>query len=154
MKKAKIYEVVAGNAGTVISTSSRILAYRCFRDYVEASKYGFSGDGKVELIFDGDLVKDYCPPLQLPTLKNLVSTLIGIKANIGDDCIQEGETLPSISVTLAADAGGWAIQTGDNSYAGSAYKYKHWGVETLYRRSCCRSIAKNLIQQIKELHDY
>lgn len=91
--------------------------------------------------------------LQLPTIANLAKELTSIKQYICDDYIQEGDDLPSIQVTLAADETGFALQTGDNSYSGSAYFYKLWGVGSIYRRSNCRELAKDLIEQIKDQYE-
>ena len=90
----------------------------------------------------------------LPTIKAVAAELSWEKRFICDDCrASEEDTLPSIQVTLATDCTdrtSWAIQTGDNSYTGVAYGYRYWGVSALCRRSNCRELAKELIEQIAE----
>ena len=87
----------------------------------------------------------------LPSIKELASELKGLKPYIEDDFIQEGDEKPSITITFAADKKGWAIQTGDNSYSGSAYGYSNWAVGYLYRNSNCRNLAKDLLEEVKDL---
>lgn len=91
---------------------------------------------------------------KLPTIKSVAAELSSQKRFIYDDCrASRDDYLPSIQVTLATnctDRDSWAIQTGDNSYTGVAYGFRYWGVSTLYRRSNCRELAKELIEQIAE----
>jgi len=58
-----------------------------------------------------------------------------------------GEELPNISG--GAD---WTFQTGDNSYTGSCYHYRHWAVTTISREDDNpNEIAENLVDQLAEL---
>lgn len=93
--------------------------------------------------------------LILPTLATLTTLITGVKKYIGDDYrASDEDTLPSIQLTVAADEKGWDWQTGDNSYSGGAYFHRHWGVVTVYRRSNSRELARDLIDQIKDLACY
>jgi len=92
--------------------------------------------------------------IQTPTIKDLAAALTDAKRHIDDDMIREDESLPSIDVTLACDENGYALQLGDNSYTGSAYSFRHWGVSTLYRRTNCRELARDLIEQCRDLAAY
>ena len=93
---------------------------------------------------------------KLPSLARVAECLMAIKPGIMNDCRASDDpddTLPGIQVTLGADCedrGNWAIQTGDNSYSGAAYGYRYWGVSALYRRTNCRELAAELIDQIVE----
>ena len=89
--------------------------------------------------------------MKRPSIKELASALIQSKREIENDMIAMDDSLPSIDVTLACDETGYALQLGDNSFHGSAYGYRHWGVATLYRNSNCRDIARDLIDQCKEM---
>ena len=89
--------------------------------------------------------------IQLPSIRELQRALTSIKRDICDDYIQDDDDSPSIQVTLACDETGYALQTGDNSYSGSAYHYKHWGVSSVYKNSNCDAIARDLIDQCKDL---
>lgn len=91
---------------------------------------------------------------KLPSISAVASSLQWSKRTIRDDYRAEGceeDTSPSIQVTLGASGvhrDEWAIQTGDNSYTGAAYGYRYWGVGVLQRRSNCRALARDLIEQI------
>lgn len=93
--------------------------------------------------------------LKLPTLATLTMLITGVKKHIGDDYrASDEDSLPSMQLTVAADERGWDYQTGDNSYSGGAYFHRHWGVVTVYRRSNSRELARDLIEQIKDLAAY
>jgi hypothetical protein len=89
--------------------------------------------------------------LQLPEVLELAACLESLKSDICDDYIAEGDDLPGIDITLACDSRGYAVQTGDNSYSGSAYSYRHWGVGRLYRDTDCMELAGGLINQCRDL---
>jgi hypothetical protein len=93
--------------------------------------------------------------LPLPPIGFLKQVLIALKSKIDDSYIQEGDTLPSIQVTIGANIkGGWAYQTGDNSYSGPVYHYPHWAVIQLYRRSNCLELARDIREQLAESMEY
>jgi hypothetical protein len=73
-----------------------------------------------------------------------------------DDRACEDDTLPGILVTVGADENddgsfSWSYQTGDNSYTGGAYGFPHWAVINLYRRSNCRALASDAVNEILDL---
>jgi len=90
---------------------------------------------------------------KLPTVKEIKNLLIGLKNTIENDYrASEEDTIPSMQVTVGAnETGDWNYQTGDNSYSGGAYHYPFWGVVSLYRRSNCHDLAKDIIDQIAEV---
>ena len=50
------------------------------------------------------------------------------------------------------DTADWTFQTGDNSYSGSCYHYRHWAVTTISREDDNpNEIAENLVDQLAEL---
>jgi hypothetical protein len=67
------------------------------------------------------------------------------------DPVEHGET-PYVQVTIGAndDLTDWGWQTGDNSYTGGAYGYRHWGIVYLTSRSNCLELAKDCLAEIKE----
>jgi hypothetical protein len=90
-----------------------------------------------------------------PSVTQVASMLRAIKrSGIGDEYRAfDGDEVPGIQVTLGCDLDHrdqWALQTGDNSYTGSAYGFAYWGVSGLYRRTNCRELAKELIDQVVE----
>jgi|688.fasta_scaffold218520_2 hypothetical protein len=89
--------------------------------------------------------------MKTPTIKDLAAELAYARRHIDDDMIAMDETAPSIEVTLACDETGYALQLGDNSFSGPAYSFRHWGVASIYRNSNCRELARDLIEQCREL---
>ena len=93
--------------------------------------------------------------LPLPPIGELKDVLIWAKLRIENDYIEEGDSLPSICVTIGANIKGeWAYQTLDNSYSGPVHAYPHWAVIQLYRRSNCRELARDIREQLSELMEY
>ena len=84
------------------------------------------------------------------------SLLISLKGTIDNDCrAHEGATVPGIAVTIGAEITGhciaWDYQTGDNSYTGGAYGFRHWGICDLHRRDNCSTLAADIVDQFREL---
>ena len=44
----------------------------------------------------------------------------------------------------------WGFQTGDNSYSGQAYQYKHWAIVNFDLGSNSNELAENLCSQLSE----
>lgn len=42
----------------------------------------------------------------------------------------------------------WSYQTGDNSFTGGAYGHPEWFITSLFGRSNCKAIAKDLTEEI------
>ena len=100
---------------------------------------------------------------KLPTIKDLSAIIKHLKKQIDDDCIQEGDTIPSIDITIGYtprtedEQESWSYQSGDNSYSGGAYGHPIWAVATVYRRSDSLELAKELIRDLGNefgLEDY
>ena len=89
--------------------------------------------------------------IMCPSIVELATELTRLKKFIEDDYIAYEDDLPGMDVTLGCSDKGYALQTGDNSFSGVAYGHRHWGVSRLYRRSNCRELAKELIDQVREL---
>lgn len=94
--------------------------------------------------------------LKLPPKGEIVRLLVSLKRNIDDDYRAfEGDTVPGMQVTIGANEDGqWNYQTGDNSYTGGAYGLPYWGVISLYRRSNCRELANDAIEQIADAQSW
>lgn len=90
--------------------------------------------------------------------KDIEQLLKALKKDIGNEYrASEDDTLPSMVVTIGADepevageAIPWNYQTGDNSYTGGAYGFPHWAVIYLYRRSNCKALAADAVQELAE----
>lgn len=89
--------------------------------------------------------------IQLPSTRELQRCLTRLKAEIQNDYLQEDDDEPSMQITLASDERGYALQTGDNSYSGPAYSFRHWAVGSLYRQTDCTDLARDLINECKDL---
>lgn len=53
--------------------------------------------------------------------------------------------IPSMLLTIGADADGWAYQTGDNSFTGGAYGFADWSSVAIYRDSDPVEVANEII---------
>ena len=80
----------------------------------------------------------------------LESVLKDYKSNIDDDMKDSPDDLPSIQITIATnkDAQEFGFQSGDNSFSGACYHYPIWHTDYLYRRSNCKSLANNMINEL------
>lgn len=89
----------------------------------------------------------------LPTIREIASLLKSLKADIGDEYRAfEDDTVPGMSVTIGwtPETGGWSYQTGDNSFTGGAYGHPVWATVPLYRRSNCRTLAREAIDELSD----
>lgn len=92
----------------------------------------------------------------LPKINELRRLFIALKQDIGDDyrcTLDDGRCPPSMDVTVGwePEDGSWNYQTGDNSYTGGAYGYRHWAVVYLDRRSNSTEMAREVREQLMEL---
>lgn len=82
----------------------------------------------------------------------LVASLI---PQIGDEyraTEDPSDETPGMSITIGADADGWAYQTGDNSFSGGAYGYASWGIASIYRDSVPADVAAELVSSLDDAH--
>ena len=93
-----------------------------------------------------------------PTIKDVNGLLIDLKQYIADDYHCQDDTeddCPGMTVTIATtDGNDWSYQTGDNSYTGGCYNYQHWAVVSLYKDSNCLDLAREAIEELKDLMAY
>ena len=154
----KSYQVIVSNIGTVYTGAQRPEAYRQFRRYQEASGgYGRAAGETVTLMVDGEIAKEYRPPVKLPSIKDVAALVRHVKAQIplaDPDYIADEEDKPGIDLTIGVNTltGEWSWQSGDNSYTGGAYGYRDWGVTRVYRATNSRDCARDLINLVAELN--
>ena len=91
----------------------------------------------------------------MPTIKDVTDLLISLKSNIQDDyqaSCDPDDDMPGMQVTISYNPDGeqWNYQTGDNSFSGGCYGDPYWAVIYLYRRSNCRELAKDVINELKD----
>ena len=48
----------------------------------------------------------------------------------------------------------WGYQTGDNSYQGACYSYRHWAVGTIDKDTDPVELGNDLLEQLSELMAY
>ena len=82
--------------------------------------------------------------------KDVYRLLVSLKKQIDDDCRGKGMETPSMDITFGYDGESWGWQTGDNSYLGGAYGYRNWYVITLTRKSNCKELAKEVVEDLKD----
>jgi hypothetical protein len=98
----------------------------------------------------------------LPPIREMFTLCRSVKLDIldiDDDCRAfEDDEEPGILLTVGWEpqTGGWAFQTGDNSFSGAAYSYPVWAVVGVYSRSNCRELAREILSQLgeAEYNDY
>jgi hypothetical protein len=87
--------------------------------------------------------------MKTPSIKELAAALSQAKQHIEDNIIAMDGSAPSINVTLAYDETGFALQLGDISHYGVAIRMLPH--RALYRNSNCRDLARDLIEQCRDL---
>lgn len=93
--------------------------------------------------------------VKYPNQRELTSLFVALRSDIGDEYrASEEDTEPSMCVTLGftPEDGSWDFQTGDNSYTGGAYLHPDWAVVSVYRDSNARELAKEVVEQLAQLH--
>lgn len=92
--------------------------------------------------------------MQTLSIKSVAALLVALKADICDEyraSDDPDDNTPGMQVTIAStDGKAWTYQTGDNSYAGGCYHYRHWGVIYLYRASNCRELARDAVAEVMD----
>lgn len=87
-------------------------------------------------------------------VRRITALLRELKGQIGDEYRASDDPeddKPGMQVTVATnDMQSWTYQTGDNSYSGGCYNYRHWGVISLYRRSNCKELAEYAVNEMAE----
>lgn len=109
---------------------------------------------------------------QLPSLRQeLYGLLVAIKKNEDWPALRQdfydfdpSDPVPYVYVTIGCTFDfdesciTWSFQTGDNSFTGGAYGHPEWFTTSLFSRSNCKDIAKDLINEIEgriyELQSY
>ena len=91
----------------------------------------------------------------MPTIKDITDLLISLKSQICDDYRAsddpDDDDMPGMQVTISTNGNDtWNYQTGDNSFSGGCYGDPYWAVISLYRRSNCRDLAREAINELKD----
>ena len=86
------------------------------------------------------------------SIEEIRQLLVSLKGDIDDDyrCDEEDDE-PGMLVTIATtDGEGWNYQTGDNSFTGGCYGFRHWSVVYLYRDSNCRELGRDAVNELRD----
>lgn len=89
---------------------------------------------------------------QLPQFALIANLFRGIQRNSinfqDPDTVREG-----LDITLGTNGDGpeYGWQTGDNSFTGGAYGYRHWAVVTLFPTSDPAEVAREVFEQWEDL---
>ncbi|MDD3885143.1 MAG: hypothetical protein PHW66_09490 [Gallionella sp.] len=158
----KSYQVIVGNIGTVLDRAgpgALAAAHATYREYCALSRDdgGHAAGEPVTMVVDGEIVKEYRPPVKLPSIKDVAALVRHVKAQVPQsdpDYIADEDDKPGIDLTIGVNTltGEWSWQTGDNSYTGGAYGCRDWGVTRVYRATNSRECARDLINQVAELN--
>ena len=86
-------------------------------------------------------------------IKQIRQLLIELKNQIRDEyrAFEDDDSdVPSMQITIATtDGKTWGWQTGDNSYTGGAYSFRHWHVLCLERRSNSTALAREAVHELR-----
>ncbi len=87
-------------------------------------------------------------------ISEITSLLKSLKGDICDDyraSDDPDDSTPGMQVTVStSDMQSWNYQTGDNSYSGGCYGDPHWSVIYLYRRSNCKALATEAVNELAD----
>jgi hypothetical protein len=86
--------------------------------------------------------------MKTPSIKDVRDIILWLKLNYKDAFGEEGIDL---TIGWNKETGDWGWQSGDNSYMGEAYFYPIWVVVTISKRTNSTELARDLINQLKEL---
>lgn len=90
-------------------------------------------------------------PISYTDLWNAVKYTQGIAKECSPDELKEfDDDTPHVQLTIGYDVNGWAGQTGDNSYFGGAYGFRHWAVTYVPRTGPLGDCVRDLAKQIQE----
>jgi hypothetical protein len=65
-------------------------------------------------------------------------------------CDDEDSMLDLTIATNGKDSEDWGFQTGDNSYSGACYFYRHWAVGYIDDQTNAEHLALELLDQLEE----
>jgi len=88
-------------------------------------------------------------------IENVKALLDELIPEIGDEyraTDNPDDNEPGMMVTIASNTGhDWTYQTGDNSYMGSCYHKRFWGVGHLYRNTDTAALAEEMVNEVYDL---
>ena len=91
----------------------------------------------------------------LPSKEELIRLIQSIQENDLSSLSLEEDGFIDITVASnGTDPNDWGFQTGDNSYSGACYFYRHWAVGYIDDQTDPEHLAIELLDQLEELVAY
>ena len=87
----------------------------------------------------------------LPNKELLIELIENIRTR---DIDQDDEYIDITIASNGTDPNDWGFQTGDNSYSGACYFYRHWAVGYIDDQTDPKELAIELLDQLEELVAY
>ena len=86
---------------------------------------------------------------KFPTITEIAALIRDLKTSY-----HPGTDGLDLTVSTDAKSRNYGWQTGDNSFTGGAYGYPYWVVVTVYGRSNSRLIAREIVNQWRNLTEW
>lgn len=92
----------------------------------------------------------------LPSKEQLIELIEHIQHNDLDSNsgIEEDEFIDITIASNGTDPNDWGFQTGDNSYSGACYFYRHWAIGYIDDQTNAEHLAVELLDQLEECLAY
>lgn len=92
----------------------------------------------------------------LPSKEQLIELIEHIQHNDLDSNsgIEEDEFIDITIASNGTDPNDWGYQTGDNSYSGACYFYRHWAIGYIDDQTNAEHLAVELLDQLEECLAY
>ncbi len=91
----------------------------------------------------------------LPSKEQLIKLIEHIQDNdLSSLSLEEDEFIDLTVASDGTDQGDWGYQTGDNSFSGACYLYRHWAVGYIDDQTNPQDLATELLDQLEELIAY
>ena len=87
----------------------------------------------------------------LPNKELLIELIENIRTR---DIDQDDEYIDITIASNGKDPDDWGFQTGDNSYSGACYFYRHWAIGSIDFQTDPKELATDLLDQLEELLAY
>ena len=88
---------------------------------------------------------------RLPSKELLIELIENIRIR---DIDQDDEYIDITIASNGTDPNDWGFQTGDNSYSGACYFYRHWAIGSIDFQTDPKELATELLEQLEELVAY
>ena len=88
---------------------------------------------------------------RLPSKELLIELIENIRIR---DIDQDDEYIDITIASNGTDPNDWGFQTGDNSYSGACYFYRHWAIGSIDFQTDPKELATELLDQLEELVAY